>query len=112
MNHQLKRTLPYMRLLIVAPNKNRRKMLQSYPAFVVSDMVEILYNILAKNVSLRNPNYIKAMKSNKGVMTKLFNVARKPSQRKKIILSQKGGFIGAMVPIIASVLGGLAGSAL
>ena len=112
MNRKLKRTLPYLRLLIVAPPKNRCGMLKSYPAFVLDDMVEILYNILTNNIKLRNPKAVRLIKSKRKTMNKIFKVARNPKERKKVILSQKGGFLGAMVPIIASVLGGLAGSAL
>ena len=112
MNLRLKRTLPYLRLLMVAPPRNRTNMLKSYPAFVIHDMVEILYNILCNNVTLRNSNYIKTMNSKQTSLNNIFQVARKPKLRKKVLLSQNGGFLGAMVPIVASVLGGLAGTAL
>ena len=107
MNRKLKRTLPYLRLLIVAPPKSRCKMLKSYPSFVVDDMAEILYTIL---ITLRNPNYLSFIKRRKRLMTEIFKVARNPKQRKQIILNQKGGFIGAVLPILASVIGGLVGS--
>ena len=110
MNRKLKRTLPYLSLLIVAPPKNRCGMLKSYPAFVLDDT--ILYNILTNNIKLRNPKAVLLIKSKRKTMNKIFKVARNPKERKKVILSQKGGFLGAMAPIIASVLGGLAGSAL
>ena len=110
MNRKLKRTLPYLRLLIVAPPKSRCKMLKSYPSFVVDDMVEILYNILTQNITLRNPKYLSFIKRRKRLMTEIFKVARNPKQRKQIILNQKGGFIGAVLPILASVIGGLVGS--
>ena len=109
---QLKRTLPYLRLLMVAPPKNRCKMLKSYPTFVLDDMVEILYNILTNNIPVRNPKYKSLLLSKQGLMTRFYKAARKPGLRKRLLLRQKGGFLGAMVPVIASVLGGLAGSAL
>ena len=112
MSKKLKRTIPYLRLLMVAPPQNRVKMLKSYPSFVVDDMVETLYNILAKNIKLRNPKYLKLIKSKRRVMSKLYKVARQPKERKKVILNQRGGFIGAIIPLIASALGGLASTAL
>ena len=43
-------------------------------------------------------------------MTEIFMVARNPKKRKQLILNQKGGFIGPILPLLASVIGGLVGS--
>ena len=105
MIEKLKRTLPYLRLLKVAPPRNRYKMLKSYPAFVVDDIVEILYNILAKNVKLRNPKYLQLLKCKRQMLSNLYKVTRRPKERRKVILDQNGSFIGAIIPLIASTLG-------
>ena len=110
MNRKLRRTLPYLRLLIVAPNRHRITMLRSYPSFVVDDMVEILYNILTKNITVRNRKYLTLLKRRRRLMTEIFRVARNPKKRKQLILNQIGGFIGPILPLLASVIGGLVGS--
>ena len=112
MNRQLKRTLPYLNLLKTVDEKAKKKMLKSFPTFVIDDMVEILYNILSKNVTLRNPKFKKVIDDRKRILRSFYGMARQRTKRKKVLLQQKGGFLGAMIPIIASVLGGLAGSAL
>ena len=112
MNRQLKRTLPYLNLLKTVDEKAKKKMLKSFPSFVIDDMVEILYNILSKNVTLRNPKFREVIDERKRVLSNIYGLARQRTKRKKVLLQQKGGFLGAMIPIIASVLGGLAGSAL
>ena len=112
MNRKLKRTLPYLQLLKTAKDVNKKRMLRSFPAFVIDDIVEILYNILTNNITLRNPSFKRFMASKQKTLNNIYKVARNRNKRKQVLLRQKGGFIGAMVPIIASVLGGLAGSAL
>ena len=112
MNRKLKRTLPYLQMLKTASDTNKKRMLKSFPPFVIDDIVEILYNILTENITLHNPNFKRFMTSKRNTMNHIYKVAHNRNKRKQAILRQNGGFIGAMVPIIASVLGGLAGSAL
>ena len=112
MNRKLRRTLPYLNLLKTVDDKSKKRMLKSFPPFVIDDMVEILYNILTKNVALRNPKFRKEISARQKTLNRIYGVARKRNERKKVMLGQKGGFLGAMIPILASVVGGLAGSAL
>ena len=87
-------------------------MLKSFPTFVLDDIVEILYNILSENITSRSPKLRDFLEAKRTTLNNIYKVARSPSKRKQIILRQKGGFIVAMIPIIASALGGLVGTAL
>ena len=112
MNRKLKRTLPYLQILKTVKDSDKKRMLRSLPTFVLDDIVEILYNILSENITSRSPNLRNFLESKRNTLNNIYKVARNPSKRKQIILKQKGGVIGAMVPIIASTLGGLVGTAL
>ena len=112
MNHKLKRTVPYLRLLNDAPAENRRQMLNSYPAFVVDDLVEILYNIIVSNVPLRCPKHRHVLKRNAAALNEIGNAVKNRKKRKALIYQQTGGFLGAILPLVTSVLGGLVSSAL
>ena len=113
MNRRLKRTLPYLQLLKLTTSKDveKKRMLKSFPAFVIDDIVEILYNILTGNVNLpRNAKQVLELK--KKTLNNFYKVARNPKKRKQLLLRQKCGFIGTLIPILASAVGGLVGSAL
>ena len=112
MNRKLKRTLPYLQLLKTVKDADKKRMLRGFPTFVLDDIVEILYNILSSNITSRSSNFRNFLQSKRNTLNKIYKVARIPSKRKQVILSQKGGFIGAMIPILASALGGLVGTAL
>ena len=112
MNRKLKRTLPYLRLLKDAPARNRRKMLRSYPSFVVDDLVEIIYNIMLSNVRLHCPKHYNTLHRNSSSLVKISDAAKSKKLRKQLVYQQSGGFIGAILPLVTSVLGGLVSSAL
>ena len=111
-NPKLKRTLPFLRLLRQASNNTQKhKMLKAFPGFVVDDMVEILYNILYQNVSVRNPRHKAVLMTRKRPLTSIVRAYKQKNKRKILLRKQSGGFIGAIVPILTSVLGGLLSSA-
>ena len=110
--NRAKRSLPYLQLLKSAPSKNRLVMLKAYPLFVIDDMVEILYNIFNNNLSVPSRDFNKLVHRRKPILADVYSAARNRRLRKKLILNQKGGFIGAIIPILTSVLGGLVSSAL
>lgn len=105
--------MPYIQLLKLTTSKEaeKKRMLKSFPAFVVDDIVEILYNILTGNVNI-SPNARKVLDGRKATLNNIYKVARNPKKRKQLLLRQKGGFIGTLIPILASAVGGLVGSAL
>ena len=79
-------------------------MLRTFPHFVLDDITEILYNILYKNVKIRNARHKSALKRKQRILTRIVSAHDKKTLRKKLILQQKGGFIGALLPILTSVL--------
>ena len=115
---RLKRSLPYIQALLkVKENKERTLLFKKCPDFVASDMVEVLYNILLKNCDISCKHKHVLMK-NKCHLASLVHTAKKKRGRrnkakymKNVMYKQKGGFLGALLPIISTVLGGLVRSA-
>ena len=103
------RSLPYFNALLKAPNNRRIEILQSFPTFVVNDLIEVLYNVVLGNVDVgrRKTN----MKKYKKSLIQLVSVKGKKNRR-NVIYNQRGGFIGALIPIVLSVLGGALGNAM
>ena len=111
MNNKLKRTIPFVKLLKnQKSNAQKRRMLKSFPGFVVNDMIEILYNIIHENVPLRNSKHRLALLKRRRGLTEILKSLKHKKKRKQLIYKQSGGFIGAILPVVASVLGGLFGS--
>lgn len=110
MNRKLKRTLPFLWVLRQAPDSKKQVMLRSFPSYVVDDMVEILYNILHENVPIRNPGHKNVLLKKKLILSNIARSVNNKKLRKQLIYNQKGGFLGAVIPILSTVLGGLLGS--
>ena len=104
MNNENKRTLPYLVQLRDTPDRQKRKRLQTLPDFVLDDMVEILYNILYRNVRLRNGRHISVLMKNRKPLTQIVNSYNRKQKRRKLLKSQKGGFIAAIIPVLAAAL--------
>ena len=104
MNNKLKRTLPYLRLLRDTPDRQKRNRLQTFPDFVLDDIVEILYNILYRNVNVRRSNHVKSLMKNRKSLTAIVSSHNQKLKRRKLIKSQTGGFIAAILPVLAAVL--------
>lgn len=106
-NRKIKRTLPFLRLLKQVPDKQKSKTLRSFPTFVVDDMVEILYNLLYKNVHVKNTSHRATLFHNKRTLSNIVNAHKQKNKRKQLVYKQTGGFIGALLPVVTSVLSGL-----
>lgn len=105
MKRQFRRVLPYVHLMKNAKtDQERRKILQTCPNYVLDDLTEILLNILHKNIPIRNKRYLLAMNKYRSPLVKMFNIYSKKGKRRKFVKQQRGGFLGAIIPIIASVL--------
>lgn len=105
MQDKLSRAIPYLELLINNKSvKGKKKLIQSFPDFVLDDIVEILYNILFDNVSVRSPRQLKILDRYRRPLTTLFNTYKNKRIRRDLIRRQSGGFIGAVIPLVASVL--------
>lgn len=102
---KLKRTLPYISVLLNTPNPNlQNRLIKSFPNFVLDDIVEVLYNVMLNNVKLRSPKQKQAMTKHRKQLTLLFNNSKRKRKRRNIIRKQRGGFLPAVLPVIASVL--------
>lgn len=99
---KFKRSLPFFEVLLKASPKNRITVLKSFPNYVVDDLVEILYNIVLGKVSAPIKKIIKYKKP----LLDLKN-SKSKTVRRKILYKQNGGFLGALIPIVASIAGGL-----
>ena len=100
------RALPFVKVLDKSkPNVNKSDILKKFPEYVTDDIVEILHNILIGKLSVK-PSQKKVLAKNKKKMHEFANL---PSLKKRrtFIYKQKGGFLGAILPVIASVLGNL-----
>lgn len=110
---RLKRTLPYLKSLKrVVGDTQKRNLLKTFPAFVVDDIVEILYNILHRNVPVKSHRHLSVLRKKKKTLAGIVAKHKHPRLRKQLVYQQKGGFISAILPILTSVLGGVLSSAL
>jgi hypothetical protein len=80
----------------------RMNILHSFPSFVVDDIIEILYNVVLGKVDIGRRK-VKLHKHKKALL-ELVNIKSK-NGRRKVIYKQTGGFLGALIPIVLSVLG-------
>lgn len=105
---KLERSIPYFNALIKASKPKRMSILQSFPSFVIDDMLEVLLNIVLGKVDIatRKKNILK---KHQKPLIDLVNTKNKKLMR-KVIYKQSGGFLGALIPIILSTLGGIIGS--
>lgn len=99
-----KRSIPYFKALLKAKQSKRMNILQSFPSFVIDDLLEVLYNVVLGRVNLSAPKR-KMLKRHQKPLLDLVNTKNKKLMR-KIIYTQSGGFIGAILPIVLSALGG------
>lgn len=99
------RSLPYIKILTKAKGPiSKVDMLRNMPSYVMDDMIEIIYNIITGHIKVGS-KAIKRLKPYKKPLLKLVNSPKQT--RKTFVYKQKGGFIGAVLPIIASLIGGL-----
>lgn len=105
MHDKLSRTYPYLQLLMHnTSNTSKKKLIQSFPDFVLDDIVEILYNILFDNVTVRSSAQLKVLNRYRRPLSNLYNTYKNKRIRRKLVREQSGGFLGAVIPIVASVL--------
>ena len=86
------------------------QLLRGFPTWVADDIIEILYNIVVGNIPA-SKDKIDILKLQRGRLTNLINQPNK-SMRREYIYKQSGGFISALLPIAASIIGGLIGNAI
>jgi hypothetical protein len=101
---KLERSIPYFKALLKASNASRQGILHAFPTFVMDDLVEVLYNVVLGNVNIG-----KRKQNLKKYQNTLLDIANTKGKKKlrSIIYNQKGGFLGAILPIALSTLSGL-----
>ena len=105
MSSKLHRHAPLLRALHRANPKTRRTLLHKHcDGDFISCVVECVRNLLKGNVPL-NPAQKKKLSSKKKHLRLM--LLKKTSQAKKKKLIQSGGFLGALLGPIISILGGL-----
>ena len=95
-------------LKIIANHSNksnlRKGLLKNIPDHMVKDIVEFMHNVTQGNVPLRGKQK-QVFKKYKRAIRLLGKGPYKPLYKKRTLLvKQSGGFIGSLLPIIASVL--------
>jgi hypothetical protein len=98
--------LPQLKRLKQMPNKKQRKFLKSCSKDFICCMCECVKNILKGKVPLKS-SQLKSLARRKQSLRSLV-LKKTPIGIKKKIL-QKGGFLGALLTPILSLLGGLLG---
>lgn len=102
---KLSRSYPYIQLLKSnVASKDRKRMIDSFPDFVVDDIVEILYNVLFGSVPVNNTRQVRMLSRYRKPLITLFNTYKNKRVRRSVLKEQSGGFLGAVIPILASVL--------
>ena len=105
MSARLHRHANFLRQLHRASPKQRSKLVKKHcDGEFVGCITECVKNLLKGNVPL-NPAQKKKLKAKKKVLRQI--ALKKTSLRKKQKLIQSGGFLGALLGPIVSVLGGL-----
>jgi hypothetical protein len=106
MSERMRKYLPTLRRLHRLGDKARRKLVKQCDRHMVDCFSECCVNILKGNVPLK-PSQLKKLRREKHNVRAL--ALKKTSLKRKRKILQKGGFIGAILPPIISVLGGLLG---
>ena len=96
----------FLTLLSKSKQKKRRDLLIDLASsHELKAIIECIVNILRGNVSL-NDRKKKKLSRFKNIMRQVA-LKSNPIKKKKRILQQKGGFLGALIPIALSAIGSL-----
>jgi hypothetical protein len=99
---KIERSLPYFNAIIKSPNSNRMQILKAFPSFVVDDLVNIIFDIVSGRLDIgsRKEN----LKKHRNVLMAIANT-KSMRDRRRVLKSQTGGFIAAILPIVLGALG-------
>lgn len=103
------RSLPYINgLLKTRNNQHRVEMLRKSPPFVLQDVFEVLYNAMHNNCKLTSQQKHVMFRKKKPLIETINKalIAKKQGKKQIKIYKQSGGFLGALLPIVASVIAG------
>ena len=101
-----KQSLPFIKILHKTnPRVNKAEILKNFPPHVTNDIIEILHNILIGKLNVKSAQK-KLLAKQRNKMYEFENLPSLKSRR-NFVYKQRGGFLGVILPIIASVLGSL-----
>lgn len=106
MSEKVKNLVPYLITLKSLKPKNRKQLLAACNKDQLRAFEEIAIN-LVKNTTNLTPAQLKICRKYRGPLKTLAAVKGQSDKSKRCLLVQKGGFVGALLPVIASVLGGV-----
>ena len=106
-NEKLRKTYDKVRLLSLATPRARNQLIRCGDKELINCVSECCVNVLQGKVPL-TPKQKSRLIRHKNKLRTLGK--RKTSVRQKKEIIQKGGFLGLILPAVASVLGGLLGS--
>ena len=104
--HKYSRAIPFIKVLDKSKSHlNKSDILKKFPEFVTNDIIDVLYSILVGKLHIKSCHK-KILAKHKNKMHEFVSL---PSlkKRRNFIYEQKGGFLGAILPAIISVLGNL-----
>ena len=106
--HNLRKAVPYFNLLIKTHHTKRGKLLHLLPEHVAQTIIELMYNIVNERIPLRQPTHFDTLKQNKARVLQIVE-PKSPKTQLRTLYKQNGGFLGAILPILVSVVGSLLG---
>mgnify|MGYP003535994637 FL=1 len=102
----MRRYLPTLRRIQRLGDRARRNLIKKCDKNLIDCFCECSKNVLKGNVPLNGAQLKKLRREKKNL--RVIALKKTPLKRKRRIL-QKGGFIGALLPPILSIIGGLLG---
>jgi len=108
----LQRSLPYIETLLKEKRyKNRIEMLKRYPPFVLHAIYEVLHNVINGNCKI-SINQRNALWRHRKALEQVVKAIRaKQKNTNNVFYKQSGhGLLSVLLPIVASVIGGIVGS--
>ena len=106
MSERMRRYLPTLRRIQRLGDRARRNLIKKCHKNLIDCFCECSKNVLKGNVPLNGAQLKKLRREKKNL--RAIALKKTPLKRKRRIL-QKGGFIGALLPPILSIIGGLLG---
>ena len=109
MSEKIKRNFDALRVLHKASPKLRKAILQNSQTELILALCEIIANVLSGTVKL-SPRQKKRLHAHKSSLRHLAD-KRVPIKAKRQILTQKGGFLAALLPPALTLLATIIGNA-
>lgn len=97
---KISRSIPYFNALLKASSHKRMEILHAFPSFVLDDLIEVLYNVVLGRVDIGRKS--KNLLKHKKALVDIVNTKSKSGKR-ALVYNMKGGFLGALLPIILGV---------